>query len=241
MNARQLAMRDPALAALTGAIIGASFGSESMFGAETDFAPDDADFGNEFGDDMHGEFGDDMFGADAPAAALAAAIPPAQPTKQQALQLWHGTRMAKAHTLRRELKLFPNKGSNLKIEEFAFPLNPATNPVFGTASVSNMTNQPDVTIRPERIVFTVPSLGLYIVSEIKTANVGVIVGGSATIDAGTFAPQSVGMRISCPTLQPSNRLTIIGNWTAFVPAGGFVNGTAWPLGASCLGPAQMAG
>lgn len=245
MNSRQLAMRDPALAALVGAIAGASFGSEFA----GDFAPDEAnfgsefgsEFGNEFGDDMGGDFGDDMFGADVPAAAIASAIPPAAPTKQQALQLWHGHRMAKAHTLRRELKLHPNKGSSLKLEEFAFPLNPLTNPVFGTASASNMQNQPDVTIRPERIVFNVPALGLYLIAEVKTANVGCVVGGAATMDAAVFAPTSVGMRISCPTLTPSNRLTVVGSWTAFVPAGGFVNGTAYPLSCTALGPAQMAG
>lgn len=233
-------MRDPALAALVGAIAGASFGFEYS----GDFAPDEAsfgeEFGNEFGDDMHGDF-DGLFGADAPAAAIAAAIPPAQPTKQQALALWHGNRMAKAHTLRRELKLHPNKGSSLKLEEFAFPLNPLTNPVFGTAAAANMQNQPDVTIRPERLVFNVPALGLYIIAEVKTANVGCIVGGAATMDAAVFAPTSVGMRISCPTLTPSNRLTVVGSWTAFVPAGGFVNGTAYPLSGTALGPAQMAG
>jgi len=247
MNARQLALRDPALAALTGAISGSSFGHDSWSNDEG-FAPDTsfgADFGDDWGadfgeGDMHGDFG---FGDDHVVAAVAAGlpVPVSQPTKQQAMALWHGQAAQRAHTIRRGLKLFPNKGSTMQIEEFSFPLNPVANPVFGTASATNMTNQPDVTIRPERIVFNTPSLGIYIVSEIKTANVGCIVGGAASQDAGMFGPQSVGMRISCPTLSPANRLTIIAAWTAFVPAGGFVNGTAWPLSAMCLGPAKMAG
>ncbi len=236
MNSRDLAMRDPALAALVGAIGGSNFGSDASFGA--DFGADmHGDFGADFGADMHGDFGADMhgFGADAPVATVPA------PTAQQAMQLWHQHHAAKSDTNKRVKHLFPNAGSTVQIEEFSFPLNPTVNPVFGVASAVNMTNNPDVTIRPQRIVFNTPSLGLYILTEVKTANVGCLVGGAGTQDAGMFGPNSVGVRLSCPTLTPQNRLSILGNWTALVPAGGFVNGVAYPLGATCIGPAKMAG
>ncbi len=229
-------MRDPALAALVGAIAGSDFGSEASFGA--DFGDD---MHGDFGDDMHGDFGSDMhgdFGSDMHGDFGAAA---STPTPQQSMALWHRARAAKMATNRRVRHLFPNAGSSVAIEEFSFPLNPPANPVFGVAGATNMTNNPDVTIRPQRIVFNLPSLGLYIISEVKTANVGCLVGGAGTQDAGMFGPNSVGVRLSCPTLTPQNRLTILGNWTALVPAGGFVNGVAYPLGATAIGPAKMAG
>src|SRR6185369_13355456 len=75
MNARQLAMRDPARAALMGAISGASFGFGADYGASRvananarpprDFSRpsvgfgDDYGFGDEMGDDYGAEYGDD--------------------------------------------------------------------------------------------------------------------------------------------------------------------------------------
>lgn len=236
-NSRQLAMRDPALAALVGALSGADFGAESSFGAEAfgeDYSEDpdlDGSFGEEFGEEFGEDFGEDDFGA----------APATRPSPAAAMALWNARRRAHALTLRRVMRLYPNKGSSLKLEQMSFPLNPATNPTIGTAvSPLNMTNNPDVTLRPERISFNVPSAAMYIVSEVKTSNIGVLVGGAASQDAFFFNPQSVGMRLSCPTLGPSNRLTIVGAWLNLVPPG-FVNGAAFPLSAIATGPAKMAG
>lgn len=89
-NAKNLALRDPALAALVGAI-----GNE-----HSDFGGDDDDYmGYEFGDDYGYEFGDD---APHPAAAAAA---------------WQKER---AGTERRALLLEPNKNSRIKVQRYTF-------------------------------------------------------------------------------------------------------------------------
>src|SRR5437868_1730292 len=105
MNSRQLAMRDPALAALVGAIAGSDFGTEASFGA---------DFGADFGDDMHGDFGADMhgdFGADMHGDFGAAE---STPTPQQSMALWHKAKHAHMATQRRVRHLFPNAGSSVQ-------------------------------------------------------------------------------------------------------------------------------
>lgn len=93
-NARKLALRDSALAALVGAETG-------------------ADFGIEFGDDYSGgaDYGID-FGADAPVGA------PVNPTA-----LVRSAQM-QAHVTQRRLNLIePNKDSKVKIERYSFALN----------------------------------------------------------------------------------------------------------------------
>jgi hypothetical protein len=236
-------MRDPALAALTGAISGSSFGTEddqgypgydSDFGAEFGDDVGYSDVGAEFGDDFSAEFGYSDVGADAPVAL-------GRPTAQQALAAWKSMATRQHAHKRRAMLIDPNKDSSLKIEQFSFPLNPATNPVFGTASAVSMLNQPDVTIRPQRISFNVPAPALFLVSEVKVGNVSALVGGNAVQDSFFFNPQSVGMRLSAPTMTPAQKLTILGNWTNFLPTGGFLNASSYPLGAIAAGPAKLAG
>lgn len=232
-NRRQLALRDPGLAALVG-VTGADFGGDFGDDMGDDFGDDMGgdDFGDEMGDDMGGDFGDDMgeeFGA-----------APARVNPKAAVALWRQRQAIRQRNRRRSLVLNPNRGSCVKLEQYIFPLNPTTNPVFGTASTTPMTNQPDTTIRPKRVSFSVPSVGVYTVAGIKIANVDISVGGGASFDAFFFNPQSVGMRIDAPTLSPSNRATISGSWSTFVPTG-FNPGDSYPLSAIITGPAKMAG
>ena len=247
-NSRQLAMRDPALAAFTGAIGGASFGEEpsdfeagfAEFGAEFGNGEMHDDLGAEFGDDLGAEFGDDfsnVFGADPFGDGFGADLPP---TPAAAVQVWKAAKAKRGRSVKRGLMLYPNQGSSLKLEQFSFPIAPAANPVFGAASAVTMTNQPDATIRPERLSFNVPAAGLFSIAEVKVGNISALIGASAAQDAYFFNPLSVGMRLSLPTLSPANRLTILGTWSALVPVG-YVNATAFPLSAIATGPAKMAG
>jgi hypothetical protein len=232
-NANGLAMRDPALAALVGAFAGTtSFGGEVT--EDSEFG---ADFG--FGDEMYGEFGDEMsgefgFGDD---AAVVAAAPP-KPTPQQALALWNNTHQAKVRGQRRAMMLDPNKGSALKVEGYLFPLS--QNVTLGVATPISMTNQPDVTIRPQRACMNPPTPAFISISEMRVANVAVTVGGGTSFDGFFMNAGGVGVRLDLPTLSPSNRATVTGTSTTLVPPG-FVNAATFPFSVAFIGPASMAG
>lgn len=232
-NAQQLALRDPALAAILGviAVNGTSFGSESDFGAEED------DYGAEFGDDDYGaEFGDDDYGADFGAAARRPVKVP-RPANQQALvSLWKKTHAKQAIRNRREMLLEPNKGSDIKIEKYSFTVSQAI--TLGTAvAFTTLTGQPDTSIRPQRLTCNAPAPMFAFLQEIKVANVSVSV-GSGLEDAYNYNANGVGQNLDMPTLSPANRMTILGSYTGFVPPG-FVGGTAVYFSASVKGPASI--
>lgn len=100
-NSRSLAMRDPALAALMGALPGSDFGADwerSRFGH------------------MAGDFGADyQFGEDAPAPAGA-------PNQAQLLALWNQHKQKMTATARRVNMLVPNADSTIKIEGYSFSI-----------------------------------------------------------------------------------------------------------------------
>ncbi len=226
-NARTLAMRDPALAAILG-LVGAS-GSDFGGGDEvgSDFG---SDFGADFGDDdFDGDFGFG-FGADAVAAAAA----PVQVAK--AVQYYKKAAAQHAHGQRRAMLLDPNKGSSMKIERYAFNLS--TTVTLGVVATLNITGQPDYEIRPQRVIMNAPAPGFVIVNEIKVANVSVTSGGSE--DAFGYSAQAQGAELDMPKLTPANRATVLGGYTAFVPPG-YVGGNAFLFSASLRGPANLAG
>lgn len=224
-NARQLAMRDPALAILMGAHSPADFGSE------------DDSFAGEFGDDwgldedlFEGEFGDDDdWGADFGAAALAKPTP----AKVQAVWKKHATTQARAQ--KRALILEPNKGSAVKVERYSFSIDQDI--VLGTAVDINMTGQPDTTIRPQTVTMNAPTPMFATISNIKVANVSVTV-GPGNEDAYNYNANGWGRNLDMPTLSPANRATVTGRYTGFVPAG-FVGGQAVNFNASLKGPASI--
>lgn len=228
-NSNNLALRDPALAALMGGIgaPGSDFGGE--FG--DDYGDDD------YGDDMGGyEFGDEYgydFGADAPAAAIKVARPVAPPPAVAA-KLWAAHKRSHGVTERRARLIEPNRGSKVKIERYAFSINAAL--VLGAASAINASGQPDTNIRPQRVTMNAPSPGFVTVNELKVANVSVTVGGIE--DAFDYNALGVGQSLDMPTLSPANRATMLGNYTGFVPPG-FVGGGAYLFAISFKGPASI--
>jgi hypothetical protein len=222
-NSRALAMRDPALAALMGiGPDGSDFGCDPSFGFD---ANGDADMGAEFGGY---DFGQD--------AAPTAPIGP--PTQREAINLWNEHKMAKQNEDRRMRMLDPNGNSRLKVEQYLFPL--AQNVVIGTATALNLTNQPDVTLRPQRVLMNSPANGFATISEIRVANVAVTVGGGTSFDAFFVSALGVGVRMDMPTLTPANRATVTGTTTTLVPTG-YVLAATFPFSVSFIGPARMAG
>jgi hypothetical protein len=221
-------MRNPALAALMGIHEGADFGAE---------------FGS---DEMGWGYAPGQFSGDAPAAPmmqrpappmLAQAHPAFHPQNaHRTAELWereHGRRWARD---RREYLLDPNKGSDIKVERYSFGLNQAL--VLGTSVGLDLTNQPDTTIRPQRVLMNAPSPGFCTITEIKVANVSVFVGVAE--DAYFYSAVAVGVHLDMPTLTPANRATVLGTYGGQVPPG-FTGGSAFLFCTSFQGPATIAG
>ncbi len=218
-NARQLAMRDPANAALFGVIAAASLGVNG-----SDFGSDDEHgfgFGDDYGDD---DAGDD-YGADAPSHAALAR-----------LGHHHHTKMKRGH--KRRALLDPNEGSSIKVERYAFTLSQAI--TLGTAAAfTTLTGQPDTKIRPQRVVMNAPGPMFAFIQEIKVANVSVTV-GTGLEDAFNYNANGVGQSLDMPTLEPSNKATVLGSYTGAIPPG-FVGGTSTFFSVTFKGPSTMAG
>lgn len=208
-NSQQLAMRDPAAAALLGLVgmSGANFGAEASFGADFgygDFSPmgDGSDLmvGAEFGDDWGAEFG---------AAAAASTPSPAQ------LLALHKKNVAKAVvTNRRASLLEPNKHSDVKVERYSFGLSQAI--TIGTAVAISLSGNPSVDIRPQRICTNVPGPNFVFLSLIQVANVVVTVGNGVE-DANDYAANAVGTILDLPTLSTQTPARVTGNYFGFVP------------------------
>jgi hypothetical protein len=218
-NSKSLAQRDPALAALMGAESGADFGSEASFGA------DFGDWQNDYG--MHGDFGND-FGAD---------VANISPTPQAALSLFRNFQQQQAVTQARSAVLEPNRGSHVKVERYVFPMS--TDLVLGTASTISLSEQPDVTIRPQRLIVNAPVPGFCTFSNIKVSNVSVNV-GPGSLDAFFYNAGGQGVSLDCPTLSPAQRATITGNYTGLIPTG-YSDDATFTLSVAFMGPATMAG
>jgi len=217
-NSQQLALRDPAAAAMLGLIgaNGANFGAE--FGS--DFSPIGYDgtlndgFGAEFG------FGND-WGAEFGAAAPVRAAAPT-PSPQQLMQMYQALMKQQAGTEQRSRLLEPNKDSKVKIERYSFTLSQAI--VIQTAVAISLAGNPSVTIRPQRVCTNVPGPNFVFLNLIQVANVVVTV-GTGVEDANDYASDAVGTILDLPTLNTQTPARVTGNYLGFVPAS-YVIGSA---------------
>lgn len=225
-NANQLAMRDPALAALLGVVaLAGSHGSD--FGADfgSDFGDDD-DMGD---DDDYGDEDDD-YGADFGAAPRVSQSALVKLARQRQASL--------ARANKRKRLINPNAGSALKIEKYAFTISQAI--TLGTAAAfTTLTGQPDTTIRPQRVSMNAPTPMYAFVQEIKVANVSVTI-GTGLEDAYNYNANGVGQQLDMPTLSPANKATVLGSYTGYIPPG-FVGATATYFSVSFRGPSTIAG
>lgn len=231
-NANELAMRDPALAALMG-VVGSDFGVEpeliaggSDFGGYNggpDFGDDDYGFGTMYDQDFS-QFpevsGEGMFGYDD--VAFGALPPPPPPGNPGTAGMHPAVRQIvtqhvqrQAHRNARALLLEPNKYSDLKVERYTFAVN-ATITALGTTGALSGSNSPDVNFRPQRVTANVVSPGMVTITDGRIANVSFTVGGS--IDAWQWNANAVGQHLDVPTLTPANKATFVGNYTGLVPS-----------------------
>lgn len=251
-SARQLAMRDPALASLFGIL-------EDTRPQTSAPAARDASFGNDFGRDGFGNeyygYGGD-FGAEAPALPAAAmTVPvshPAHPLhpSQHAntMAVLHEHHQGKARTAHREMLLDPNKGSSTKVERYSFSISTGTDTggnaltfggfTPGTSQTFSASNQPSVTIRPQRFVSNAPAAGVFLYSTLQVANVNALVGDVE--DGYNFASTAVGVHLDLPTMSPANKVTVGGSMQTYTPPG-VSSGQTYTLVSSFSGPATIAG
>jgi hypothetical protein len=209
-NGREIAERDPALAALMG-IMGSDFGDEFEAFDGVDGEPDLFEGETQFGGISFGEDDDDMglesiFGAAAPSAAINPQV--AQRIVQHHMQ-------KRQHRDRRLLLLEPNKYSEVKVERYTFSVSQVISTLGTAQTLGPVSNSPDVNFRPQRVTCNSPSPGFVLIAEGRVANVSFTVGG--TIDSWQFNANSVGQSLDVPTLTPANKATFTGNYTALVP------------------------
>lgn len=237
-DANELALRDPAAAALLG-VIGSDFGNESTLIVEG------SDFGVDFGDDEYdmgftdigADFGGDIsFGADAPASGAVVQAAAAQHgATPQGRQIIAQHMQKQAHRNTRAMLLEPNKYSDLKVERYTFSIS-QTITALGTAGALSGSNSPDVNFRPQRVTANVVSPGMVTLSDVRVANVSFTVGG--LIDAWQWNANAVGQHLDVPTLTPANKATFSGNYTGLTPSP--LSGTgSYPFILSFTGPASI--
>jgi hypothetical protein len=175
-----------------------------------------SDFGND-------SWGQDDWGAD-------------PPTAENQMKAWQEKQATKA----RENKLYPNRGSETKVERYCFAINQDI--VLGVAQAlgggTNLTGKPETEFRPQRVTLNAPEVGFITLDNLKVANVGVIVGG--TIDGFDFSAGGQDQALDLPTLRTSNEVKADGAYTGTVP-GTLVPGAAFKISLSFKGPSTMAG
>ena len=205
-------MRSPATAALMGvfesADFGADFGGFGGFGIEGDLAAADRSAMAERQQWRAGHLGT--------AGVLASDVHHLRMSSRQIEQLRRDEQREATLASRERARLDmldPNEGLAVKISRYSFSLNQQL--VIGTATGILATLQPDTKIRPQRVVMNAPTYGFITVTTIKVANVSVLVGGSE--DAFTYSALSVGIHLDMPTLDPSNRATVQGNYAGLAP------------------------
>lgn len=235
-NSKQLALRDPARAALLGVIAGTDFGSQAFtpgddYGFGDDDDDDDAGYG--FGDDEYG------FGAAAKKHKKAAMKAKAAPTPAKVAAVWHEHNAKKAHAQSRLLRLDPNLGSSVKIEKYVLSMSQVFVLGTGGAFDTNLAQSPSTDFRPQLLSFNAPVPGLAYMTSLAVANVLANIGTGAE-DCYMYNPNAWGRDLDLPTLTPSNKLIIGGTFGTFVPPG-YVNGASYTFSASVKGPANLAG
>jgi hypothetical protein len=237
-NENGLILRDASTAALLGVI--ANGGEKVSFGS---------DFGGEFGGDFDASYGAEDFGAEDFGveeyfgAEITKAPPVVQAMARKAVAMQkkaQQTVRAASATLGRDRILNPNMHSTSKIEHYLFALQSTTAlPVWGTASQVTFSDNPKVEIRPQRLLTNVETPGLLIITNVTVTNLETNI-GSGSEDASWFGPKSVGTRLDFPTIEPSMRLAVVGNWGAYV-APSYIPTVQYPLCIGVIGPAKMAG
>jgi hypothetical protein len=233
-NSGQLAMRDPAMAALMGTLPGSDFGQE---------------FGSDFGraHPFAGEYDEDNFdfGLEAPPPPPMMSNMPVHVPRHPAfhpnnqhyiMEMWDAEQHRTGRRMAREILLDPNAGSSTKVERYSFSLSFPL--VLGTPAGIVTTQSPETTIRGQRVIMNAPGPGFVLVSDLKVANLSVIIGDVE--DAWVYNANGVGVMLDLPTLEPSNRASFFGTYSGFTPPGYTIT-MPYTFTVTLQGPSTMAG
>jgi hypothetical protein len=251
-NTRELAMRNPAAAALyglTGSDFGVEMGAEGMddtllIEGGSDFGSEDVHFGDEAYDGGFTDLGDTMgyeddvtFGAEPghPAAHPHHAAAQHHGATPQGRAIIAAHLRRQQHRNHRAMLLEPNKYSDLKVERYTFAVN-ATITALGTGGGISGSNSPDVNFRPQRVTANVVSPGMVFITDARVANVSFTVGGQ--IDAWQWNANGVGQQLDVPTLTPANKASFSGNYTGLTPSP-LSGTTAYGFSLAFTGPASI--
>lgn len=231
-----LTMRDPAMAALMGALPGSNFGALRRGTSQPTGrgrGRSSADFGFGFGDEAGADAGADVegeYGAD-----MGAHHKHKHHGHHKHPHIAAHERML-AETHHRMRMLDPNGSSRVKIEGYSFPFG--QNITLGTTSAINATLQPNAMIKPVQVMMNAPSYGFVTISSLLIANVNAILGTSD--DAYNYNANALRTYTKLPLLDMSTRATVAGAYTGLVPPG-FAPAFVYPFTVTVMGPAVLAG
>ena len=113
-----------------------------------------------------------------------------------------------------ELEMDPNAGQSLKLGHYSFGLSQTI--TIGVATGLYMSDSPATSLRTKRVIMNAPTVGFATISAVLIANVTTTVGGAE--DAFAYSAQSFGNNVDYPTLPPSQKATVTGNYTSLAPA-----------------------
>jgi len=246
LNFAEMAQRDPAMAALLGAIPGYDFGYSEPgpayhapvphvgFGDEYGYA------GDEYGFGLGSAFDPSMnVGYDAGFGLAHSGV--RAPVRRPMPRAMHPIGMGPnpTSTAARTMLLDPNRNSTVKVERYSFSWSPTSNLTLATAvSLGTFTQQPSASIKGQRLLMNAPAYGFVTIDTLQIANVNVLVGG--TEDAFTYSAAAAGVMLDLPRLDPQNRATASGAYTGLLPVG-YTSGASFKFIVSLQGPAVLAG
>jgi hypothetical protein len=152
----------------------------------------------------------------------------------------NSTSMARAwanqqRTQKRELVLSPNRGSAADIQRYTFGVS--ADLIIGTPSSFNIEGRPETNLRPQRVTTNAVGPGFCVLTAIRVANVGVIVGGQ--IDAFDLAAQAAQSHLDVPTLTPANSVKVSGSYSGIIVLPTYEEDAPYTFTVSFKGPASM--
>lgn len=209
-NYSELALRDPAYAAIMGNM-------DHDFGAEPTASRGSAAFGgfsgfsgdyNPFGGD-YSRFGAEDAGAQA--AALADPRHPLHAANPQARQIIAEHLHEKQVANKRKGLIDPNMGSDTKIQRYSFSVATAALTILGGVQNFTATKNPTTHFHPEKLQGNVDQAYFVMITRGEVANVAFTVGD--VTDSFVFSPKALDNELSLPPLTPSNSAIIIGYYT----------------------------
>jgi hypothetical protein len=214
-SSRQIAARDPAMAALMGSMP-ASFGNDRT--ESRDLATSDL---------HHGAYENaDMLDTDANQLGRDnREISTLESYRRQDLIM---------RKLASERAMDPNRGLSVKIGRYDFSVS--TPIVIGDANGFSVSRQPQTRIRSKRLFCNAPCPQFVTISALLVANINVFIGGPS--DAFTYSSQALDSIIDLPTLYPQNQLTIDGTYSGIAPAP-FAEGLTYNFISTIQGSAHL--